>query len=154
VRVGEPGVHGRQPGLRAVADQQEHECQAEHIRVQPGADPRKDVQCRAYGRLPARLHEVEIASTVPTERQGRCRHPIRMYFHDASSADRVRRRTTRNAVVIVVASTATHMTPRLFTMTARSIVNRKRLARNQVEPPRCLAPLAEPERDPADAGHE
>ena len=46
------------------------------------------------------------ASAIPAEQ-------ITMYFHEASSAPLVRRWPTRNVVVIVVASTATHITPRL-----------------------------------------
>ena len=44
-----------------------------------------------------------------------------MYFHDASSDARVRRWPTRNAVAMVVASTATHSTPRLLATTATSM---------------------------------
>ena len=46
---------------------------------------------------------------------------ITMYFHEASSAPSVRRWPTRNVVVIVVASTATHITPRLAARTAISM---------------------------------
>ena len=48
-----------------------------------------------------------------------------MYFHDASSDPRVLRCPTRNVVTIVVASMATHITPRLAASTARSMVARK-----------------------------
>ncbi len=41
---------------------------------------------------------------IPTEQ-------ITMYFHEASSDERVRRCPTRKVVTIVVASTATHSTP-------------------------------------------
>ena len=46
------------------------------------------------------------------------------YFHVASSDFRVRRWPTRNAVTIVVASTAAHSTPRLFASTASTIAAR------------------------------
>ena len=45
--------------------------------------------------------------------------PSTTYFQAASSDRRVRWWPTRNAVVIVVASTATHMTPRLSASTAK-----------------------------------
>ena len=60
------------------------------------------------------------ASTMPTE-------PMITYFHDASSDARLRRCPTRNAVAIVVASMATHMTPMLWASTARTIVATKTL---------------------------
>jgi len=43
------------------------------------------------------------------------------YFHDASRAPLVRRYPTKNVVMIVVASTATHMTPTLPATTASSM---------------------------------
>ena len=55
---------------------------------------------------------------IPTEQ-------ITMYFHDASSDVRVWRCPTRKVVTTVVASMATHSTPRLAASTARSMVARK-----------------------------
>ena len=49
---------------------------------------------------------------------------ITTYFHAASTAARVRRCPTRNAVTIVVASTATHSTPRLAASTASAMAAR------------------------------
>ena len=46
---------------------------------------------------------------------------ITTYFHDASSAPSVLRWPTRKVVAIVVASTATHITPRLAASTASSM---------------------------------
>ena len=43
------------------------------------------------------------------------------YFHEASNAFFVRRWLTRNVVAIVVASMATHNTPRLAASTAMSM---------------------------------
>src|SRR5665213_2035791 len=54
------------------------------------------------------------ASATPTE-------ATITYFHDASSDAVVRRWPTRNAVAMVVASTETHITPRLLATTAMSI---------------------------------
>ena len=51
---------------------------------------------------------------MPTEQ-------ITTYFHVASSAVLVRRCPTRNAVMTVVASMATQMTPMLLAHTARAI---------------------------------
>ncbi len=55
---------------------------------------------------------------MPTEQ-------MTMYFHEASSDERVPRWPTRKVVTMVVASTATHSTPRLAARTASSIVARK-----------------------------
>ena len=49
---------------------------------------------------------------------------ITTYFHAASTAARVRRCPTRNAVTIVVASTATHNRPRLEASTASAMAER------------------------------
>ena len=57
------------------------------------------------------------ASAIPAEQ-------ITTYFQAASTAARVRRCPTRNAVTIVVASTATHSTPRLAASTASAIAAR------------------------------
>src|SRR5665647_650936 len=51
--------------------------------------------------------------------------PSTTYFQAASVDPRVPAWPTRNAVAIVVASTATHMTPRLSESTARLIAARK-----------------------------
>ena len=52
-----------------------------------------------------------------------------MYFQEASSASRESSSPIRKAVVIVVASTATHITPTLLAVTDRSMVKRKRFVR-------------------------
>ena len=54
------------------------------------------------------------ASAMPTEHRT-------TYFHDASRAPSVRRCPTRNVVAMVVASTATHSTPRFAASTAPSM---------------------------------
>ena len=59
------------------------------------------------------------AIATPTE-------PSTTYFQAASRAPRPPREPTRNAVVIVVSSTATHITPMLSATTARLIAARNR----------------------------
>jgi hypothetical protein len=53
--------------------------------------------------------------------------PINRYFHEASIAALVCWRGINSAEVTVVASIATHMTPRLLVLTAISIVLANRL---------------------------
>ena len=53
--------------------------------------------------------------------------PISRYFQDASIAARVRPSGMSSADATVEASIATHITPRLFVLTAVSIVAAKRL---------------------------
>ena len=59
---------------------------------------------------------------MPTEQ-------ITTYFQAASSAARVRWWPTRNAVTMVVASIATHSTPRLPASTAAAMAARNRWSR-------------------------
>ena len=62
------------------------------------------------------------ASAIPTE-------PIKMYFHEASTEALVTWSGMSMAEVMVVASTATHMTATLLVVTAPSMVKAKRLAK-------------------------
>ena len=73
------------------------------------------------------------AMAMPTE-------PSTTYFQAASSAVRVRWWPTRNAVAMVVASTATHSSPRLSASTASDIAPRNadtRAAYTASWSPRC-----------------
>ena len=128
VRVGQPGVHRREARLGAVADQQEHERQAQDVRVQR----RRHVHAAASSsarpaRRPSRLTKSKYASTVPAKARAMPTEPIRMYFHDASTEAFERWRGMRMAEMIVVASIATHMRATLLTVTASSIASAKRL---------------------------
>ncbi|CFR88764.1 Uncharacterised protein [Mycobacterium tuberculosis] len=66
----------------------------------------------------------KYSSTVPKKATAIPTEQITTYFQVASSAVRVRRCPTRNAVITVVASIATQMTPMLLAHTARTIAQR------------------------------
>ena len=90
VRVGQPGVHRRQPHLGAVADQQEHEGGLEPAGIER-PHPRRSITCEKSieppapfcGRATARKKLPSSASAMPTEQ-------ISRYFQVASSERRWR----------------------------------------------------------------
>lgn len=67
----------------------------------------------------------KYSSTVPRKATAMPTEQITTYFQVASSAPRVRRWPTKNAVVTVVASMAAHMTPMLPASTANAIAPKK-----------------------------
>ena len=66
----------------------------------------------------------KYSSTVPRNAIAMPTEQMTTYFHVASSAVRVRRCPTRNAVTTVVASIATQITPMLLAHTASTIAAR------------------------------
>jgi hypothetical protein len=75
------------------------------------------------------------SSTMPRNAIATPTEPRTTYFQAASSERRVRWWPTRNAVAIVVASTATHSTPRLSASTARDIAPRNSTTRTAYSRP-------------------
>jgi len=63
----------------------------------------------------------KCSSTTPSRARAIPAEQTTTYFQAASTAARVRRCPTRNAVTIVVASTATHSTPRFAASTASAM---------------------------------
>ena len=61
MRVGQPGVHGGEPGLGAVADQDEDEGELDHRRVQHGRVGKEHRPIERVFALAHERHEVEVA---------------------------------------------------------------------------------------------
>ncbi|WP_406692558.1 hypothetical protein REH65_12520 [Saccharopolyspora sp. ID03-671] len=79
-----------------------------------------------------------MSRNVPSSANAMPAEQITTYFHAASTAGRVRRCPTRNAVTMVVASTATHSIPRFAANTASAIA-----ARNNWTSRQCRAAVRE-----------
>src|SRR5229473_3928116 len=90
-----------------------------------GAEAINAVQFSALSWRPAKLTKSKYPSTVPPNARAMPIDPIRMYFHEASTEAFVTWSGMSMADVIVVASIAIHMNPRLFEVTAKSMVNAK-----------------------------
>ncbi len=80
-----------------------------------------EVQSSAWAECPPACRAARYTKTVPRKASAIPTEQMTMYFHEASSEPRVRRNPTKNAVTMVVASTATHSTPTLAASTARSM---------------------------------
>ena len=90
------------------------------------AASRSAVQCSATLMSAPVAAKSTYASTVPVNARAMPTDPMRRYFHDASTDALVPCKGIRSADVTVVASMATHITPRLPVLTATSIVNANR----------------------------
>ena len=88
-----------------------------------GAASRSTSQFNDPGTSPAVETKSKYASTVPVNASAMPTEQIRMYFHDASTDAFVRSSGMTMADMMVVASTATHMSATLPVVTAASIVN-------------------------------
>ena len=74
---------------------------------------------------------IDVGDTVPVNASAIPTDPMSRYFQDASTDARVRCSGISSADVTVVASIATHITPRLPVLTATSIVNAKKFAQSR-----------------------
>src|SRR5258705_10130873 len=95
------------------------------------AAARNDVQCSATLMSAPVVAKSTYASTVPVKASAMPTDPMRRYFQEASTDAFVRRSGMSSADVTVVASMATHITPRLPVLTATSIVKANRLAHSR-----------------------
>src|SRR5438128_10392296 len=94
-----------------------------------GAAARRTFQFSESGTWPAVATKSKYASTVPANASAMPTEQMRMYFHEASTDAFVRRSGITIADMIVVASTATHISATFWIVTAASIVNAKALAK-------------------------
>src|SRR2546425_3660111 len=88
-----------------------------------GAALRSTSQFRAPGTRPAVETKSKYARTVPVNASAMPTEQIKRYFQEASTEALVRSIGMATADAIVVASIATHMSAKLFAMTAMSIVS-------------------------------
>ena len=70
VGVGQPRVHRRQPGLRAIADHEEHERELDDSRRQPGRQPQERRPPKGVDLVAELLDAGEIHQDSPEERDG------------------------------------------------------------------------------------